>query len=121
MRAIFDNKLPHVKPSVGHLLTSPKCSQVMAGAGAEARAARLQHLDDMLDMPHPDEFDQVLPLLPPRHVMYFLPAWFCGYTCIQPYAMLNGFACPHRRPAAFHPCLMPCCVGRSLSQLPANR
>ncbi len=31
----------------------------MAGAGAEARAARLQHLDGLLEMPRPEEFDQV--------------------------------------------------------------
>ena len=36
--------------------------QVMAGAGAEARAARLQHLDGLLEMPRPEEFDQVLTL-----------------------------------------------------------
>ena len=32
----------------------------MAGAGADARAARLQHLDGLLQMPRPEEFDQVL-------------------------------------------------------------
>jgi len=37
----------------------------MAGAGGEARAARLQQLDGLLEMPRPEEFDQVPP---PPHV-----------------------------------------------------
>ena len=79
-----------------HLIAS--CFQVMAGAGAEARAARLQHLDDLLDMPHPEDFDQVLSLAPPLVMMCFLLASSCGWKRSLTTPCWTRFACPDCMP-----------------------